>query len=59
MAQLLAESLDGLPGLESINIADNRLTDAGMEPMLKAIANVPTMFELDLSQNVIGMRLRH
>jgi hypothetical protein len=54
MAKLLAESMEGLPYLESINIADNRLTDVGMEPMLNMIALVPNLKELDLSQNIIG-----
>jgi Ran GTPase-activating protein (RanGAP) involved in mRNA processing and transport len=35
MAISLAEALKDLPFIESINIADNMLTDAGIEPMLR------------------------
>ena len=37
--------------MKSINIADNNLTDAGLGPLLKAIVEIPTIEELDISYN--------
>lgn len=54
MAVMLAESLRDLPYVQSINLADNNLTDMGLAPILEAITTIPDMLELDLSQNTIG-----
>lgn len=54
MAQLLAESIRGLPFIESINIADNMLTDDGMGPIILAVVDIPGLLQLNLSQNEIG-----
>ena len=56
MARLLAQSLDGIPYVERVNISDNSLTDAGMEPVLKALQVIQDIKEIDLSQNVVGLR---
>lgn len=40
MARILADSLADLPYLQSVNIADNRLTDDGMGPILEAAVKV-------------------
>eukprot|EP01038_Epipyxis_sp_PR26KG_P005119 gene5119-7131_t len=53
-AQILAESIKSLPFIESINIADNRLTDDGMGPLILSILHIPNLIELNLSQNEIG-----
>lgn len=54
MAKMLAESLAELPFINSINIADNNLTDAGMKPLLDACMIMPKLTTLDMSDNVIG-----
>jgi hypothetical protein len=54
LAALLADSLDQLPYIEAINIADNMLTDDGMGPIILAAVNIPSLTELNLSQNEIG-----
>jgi hypothetical protein len=54
LAALLADSLDALPFIEALNIADNMLTDDGMGPILSAIVHIPSLTELNLSQNEIG-----
>jgi hypothetical protein len=54
MAISLAESLRDLPFIESINIADNMLTDIGMGPVILAAVHIPSLAELNLSQNIIG-----
>jgi len=54
MGKLLAECLVNLPFIESINIADNMLTDVGMGPIILAAVNISSLLELNLSQNEIG-----
>ena len=54
MAIVLAESLRNLPYIQSINLADNNLTDLGMSPILHAILPIPGLLELNLSSNIIG-----
>ena len=54
MGRLLAESIQGLPHIQSINIADNMLTDIGMGPIILAAVGIPGLLELNLSQNEIG-----
>jgi len=50
----LADSIRGTPYIHSINLADNRLTDDGMKPILDVLVSLPALVELDLSQNEIG-----
>ena len=54
MARILADSLADLPYLQSVNIADNRLTDHGMGPIINAAVRIPSLLELNLSKNEIG-----
>jgi len=54
MAKTIADSLLDIPNVESINLADNRLTDEGMSPILAALVTLPTLYELNLSQNEVG-----
>ena len=54
MAAILAESIADLPHLRSINIADNRLTDDGMGPIISAAVQIKGLLELNLSKNEIG-----
>jgi len=54
MGKLLAECLVNLPFIESINIADNMLTDVGMGPIILAAVSISSLLELNLSQNEIG-----
>jgi hypothetical protein len=55
MARSFAKSLQSLPGLESLNIADNRLSDPGLTPILAAVSEIgAALKELNLSQNKIG-----
>eukprot|EP01031_Cornospumella_fuschlensis_P031077 gene31077-37560_t len=53
-AKLLADAINSLPFVQSINIADNMLTDEGMGPIILAAVNIPGLLELNLSQNTIG-----
>lgn len=54
MASILADSLKGLPFLQSINVADNNLTDDGLGPILEAIVQVKGLLEVNMSNNEIG-----
>jgi hypothetical protein len=54
LAKAFAKSLQSLPDVDSINIADNRLTDIGLTPILQAILDLSTLKELNLSQNILG-----
>jgi hypothetical protein len=54
MGKILADCIQGLPHIQSINIADNMLTDIGMGPIILAAVGIPSLLELNLSQNEIG-----
>ncbi len=45
----LAQVLDGLTDVDTLLLADNRLTDVSLEPLLEAIASLPHLTSLDLS----------
>jgi hypothetical protein len=53
-AKSLAKSLKELPFIESLNLADNRLTDEGLTPLLLQLSNLSSLNELNLSQNKVG-----
>lgn len=55
MAKILADSLETLPLLEGLYIADNKLTDAGLVPIIKSLYKCPRLKCLDLSQNKIDI----
>jgi hypothetical protein len=45
----LAQVLDGLHDVDTLLLADNRLTDLSLDPLLEAIASLPHLTSLDLS----------
>ena len=45
----LAQVLDGLHDVDTLLLADNRLTDLSLDPLLGAIASLPHLTSLDLS----------
>lgn len=53
-AILLAQALRSLPFVQSLNVADNMLTDDGLGPIILSAVNIPGLIELNLSQNIIG-----
>jgi hypothetical protein len=54
MAIHLSKAMGALTCLHTIDLCDNGLSDAGLRPMLSALLAVPTLTELNVSQNVIG-----
>eukprot|EP01032_Pedospumella_encystans_P009853 gene9853-11567_t len=54
MAILFAEAIVDIPYIESINIADNNLTDKGLGPLLNAVVHMKDLVDLDISYNTIG-----
>ena len=56
---LLANALDGLPHLCSLNIADNNLTDSGLTAIIKKLPLCPLLTSLDVSENKIDAEAAH
>jgi hypothetical protein len=54
MAILFAEAIVEVPYIESINIADNNLTDVGLGPIINAVIHMKDLIDLDISYNTIG-----
>jgi len=54
MGQVLSECILDLPYLQSLSIADNRLTDYSLGPLLAALVKMPRILNVDLSNNVVG-----
>ncbi len=54
LAVLLAKALGSMPLVTGVNLADNNLTDAGLEPVISSIMRCPLIRELDISENIIG-----
>ncbi|KAG1684265.1 hypothetical protein DVH05_002617 [Phytophthora capsici] len=50
-----AACLPELPLVECINVCDNRLTDAGISCLVRALENKPHLTSLDVSSNPIGI----
>ncbi|KAL4116990.1 hypothetical protein PRIC2_012440 [Phytophthora ramorum] len=50
-----AACLPELPLVECINVCDNRLTDAGISCLLRALENKPHLTSLDVSSNPMGL----
>lgn len=50
MCALLAQSLPTLPYVEALSVEDNSLGDAGLTPLLHAVAMMPALKSLNLSQ---------
>ncbi|CAM9374928.1 unnamed protein product, partial [Discosporangium mesarthrocarpum] len=53
--QATAEVLSRLPEVESLNVADNRLTDRSLEPLCRLVVEMPCLRCLDLSANKVDM----
>jgi len=51
---LFAQSFASLPVVRVLNIADNRLTDVSLGPLMQAVRQSRTLEELNLSDNQIG-----
>jgi Ran GTPase-activating protein (RanGAP) involved in mRNA processing and transport len=53
-AILLAEALDRMPYLQTLNLADNNLSDDGLTAIIRCVAKHSTLEVLDISQNTIS-----
>jgi hypothetical protein len=53
MGAIFAQSLQDLPIVRTINLADNNLTDRSLGVILEAITALPDLTYLDLSQNIL------
>jgi hypothetical protein len=53
MGKVLAECLEDLPFVESIDLNDNNLTDESLKHLLAALVNIQSLHTLDLSRNKI------
>ena len=54
MAGVLANSLPDLPFVHSLDLTDNNLSGTGLQPIILALAQLPSLTKLTLSQNVIN-----
>lgn len=54
LALLLAPALAAMPLISGVNIADNNLTDIGLEAIILSIANCENVRDFDISENIIG-----
>lgn len=54
MAVILADSLFDLPGIESVDLSHNNLTDLSLVPCIKSFSFIPNLREINLSFNSIG-----
>jgi hypothetical protein len=54
MAAVLAKSLPDLPFVHSIDLTDNNLTGAGLQPLIHSIAQLPSLTKINLSQNIVN-----
>ena len=57
--RLLANALDGLPHLCSLNIADNNLTDEGLTSIIRKLPTCHYLTSLDISENKIDAEAAH
>ena len=53
VAKIVSSSLESLPNLKKLYVADNRLTDEGVQSILQSVKKNQTITELDLSENKI------
>ena len=56
MAAVLAGSLPDLPLVQTLDLRDNRLSDAGLHLLLKSLSVMSSLTDIKLSQNVVGPR---
>lgn len=52
-ALLLAEALDKIPYLQTLNLTDNNLDDTGLSAIITTASRHPTLEVLDISQNIM------
>lgn len=55
LAMILAQSLEDLPHLYSLNICNNKLTDVGLSAVVNVLSLCPSLTALDLSENKIDL----
>ena len=53
MAILFAEAIEGIPYIQSLNVADNHLTDKGLGPLVLAATGMKDLIDLNISYNKI------
>ncbi|ETV91184.1 hypothetical protein, variant [Aphanomyces invadans] len=53
LVQVFCECLVELPMVHSLNLRNNRLTDAGIAAVVRAVMNKPDLCTLDLSENKV------
>lgn len=53
-AILLAEAMDRMPYLQTLNLADNNLDDVGLTAIIRCVAKHSTLEVLDISQNTVS-----
>lgn len=53
-AILLAEAMDRMPYLQTLNLADNNLDDTGLSAIIRCVSKHSTLEVLDISQNTIS-----
>lgn len=56
MGKLFASSLSGVPYIQSVNLADNNLTDEALTALVNALASLPSLTSVNLSKNTIGLQ---
>ena len=56
LGKIFAESLDGMPYLEDLNVANNKLKDPGLEAIILALSRCHSLKSLNLSDNKIDTR---
>ena len=56
LAQILAQSLDGLPYLHSLNASNNKLTDIGLAAIIDILPNCTSLTSLNLSENKVDAK---
>jgi Leucine Rich repeat len=49
----VAGVLPRLPSVESVNVSDNRLTDASLIPLCRTVVAMPALVRLNLSYNKV------
>jgi Ran GTPase-activating protein (RanGAP) involved in mRNA processing and transport len=50
---IFAEALRDLPMIHTINLSDNNLTDISLSPIIESIIAIPSVTNVDLSQNKV------
>lgn len=50
---IFAEALRDLPMIHTINLSDNNLTDISLSPIIESIISLPSVTNVDLSQNKV------